>query len=102
MNNSPFTRSFQYTFRIEENEIDIPFHEYIFKYVLMHGSGLLLDRFIRRIGCDSRTFTVTYIFNDMLDSTDEKIIEELQKLGVNFKNTSKGWIEGVSGICSAI
>lgn len=89
-NKSPFFRSFQHAFRIEENEIDLPKHEYIFKYVLMHGSCLLLERFIRKIGCDSRTFLVTYIFNDMPRSTDEKIIEELTKLGITFEHTSKG------------
>lgn len=84
-NNSQFLRSFQHIFQIEKSEIDLPCHEYMFKYVLMHGSCLLQKRFLQKIGYDNRTFQVTYIFNDLAESTDEKIIEELQKLGVTIE-----------------
>jgi hypothetical protein len=53
--------------------------EYIYQYVLMHGSCLLMDRILKRVGDkDSLTFDVTYIFND--HPTDEKIIEALKKI----------------------
>ncbi len=83
MNNSPFSRAFTHSFTIEESERELPLHDFIFKYMLMHGSLLLQDRYLKKIGeKDSLTFEVTYLFNDK--ASDEAIIEELKKINIHF------------------
>lgn len=77
--NDKFLRAFRHNIKIDESERNLPCHEYIHKYVLMHGSLLLWDRYLQRIGGeDSLTFEVTYVFND--NPTDEKIIEALKEI----------------------
>ena len=70
----------QYT--ILENERDTPCHEYIYKYIIMHGSGVLLDRGIRRIS--DLTFEVRYVFangvNALGENSQDIIIRELNKI----------------------
>ena len=79
MKNVPLLRAFQHTIKIDECERDISIDEYMYKYVLMHGSCLIKDRILKRVGDkDSLTFDVTYIFND--NPTDEQIIEALKKI----------------------
>jgi hypothetical protein len=76
---NPLLRAFKHTIKISERERDVPMEEYIHKYILMHGSCLIMDRILKRVGDkDSLTFDVTYIFND--NPTDDKIVEALIKI----------------------
>jgi hypothetical protein len=77
--NNPFLRAFKHTIKISESYRDIPMDEYMYRYVLMHGSYLIIDRILKRVGDkNSLTFDVTYIFND--NPTDDEIVEALKKI----------------------
>jgi hypothetical protein len=76
---NPLLRAFKHRIKISESYRDISMEEYIYRHILMHGSYIIKDRILKRVGDkDSLTFDVTYIFNDR--PTDDEIVEALKKI----------------------